>query len=126
MQGDRIRRVGIVFSGGPAPAANAVISAAGISFLEEGREVVGFFHGYSNLQDYNPVTHRLRPDEHFREFIERDLRGIRNDRGIVVGTARANPGKAIQGSADLRDPVKNEKLRNVYSALVDLQIDALI
>ena len=40
-----IRRVGIVFSGGPAPGANAVISAAASSFLEAGVEVYGIFHG---------------------------------------------------------------------------------
>ena len=74
-KGDHIKRVGIVFSGGPAPAANAVISSAAISFLEDDREVIGFFHGYSNLQDYHPVTHRLLPDEHYRIFTERDLRG---------------------------------------------------
>ena len=67
-KGDHIKRVAIVFSGGPAPAANAVISAAAISFLEDDREVIGFFHGYSNLQDYHPVTHRLLPDEHYRIF----------------------------------------------------------
>src|SRR3954463_1222124 len=91
-KGDHIKRVGLVFSGGPAPAANAVISAAAISFLEDGREVVGFFHGYSNLQEYHPIAHRLRPDEHYRVFGEKDVRGIRNERGIVIGTARANPG----------------------------------
>ena len=67
-QGDHIKRVALVFSGGPAPAANAVISSAAISFLEDDREVIGFFHGYSNLQDYHPVTHRLLPDEHYRIF----------------------------------------------------------
>jgi ATP-dependent phosphofructokinase / diphosphate-dependent phosphofructokinase len=121
-----IRRVGIVFAGGPAPAANAVISAAATSFLEDGREVVGFFHGYSNLQDYHPVTHRLLPDQHYRIFEERDLRGIRNARGILIGTARANPGKGIDKPDDLDDPDKCGSLSNVYRALVDLEIDALI
>jgi ATP-dependent phosphofructokinase / diphosphate-dependent phosphofructokinase len=125
-KGDHIRRVGIVFSGGPAPAANAVISSAAISFLEDGREVIGFFHGYSNLQDYHPVTHRLLPDEHYRIFVERDLSGLRNTRGIVIGTARANPGKGIECLADFADPAKAVRLRNVYNALVDLEIDALI
>ena len=37
-----IRRVGIIFSGGPAPAANAVISAAATSFLSAGVEVIGW------------------------------------------------------------------------------------
>lgn len=121
-----IRRVAIVFAGGPAPAANAVISAAATSFLEDGREVIGFFHGYSNLQDYHPVTHRLLPDEHYRIFEERDLRGIRNARGILIGTARANPGKGIERVEDLADETKCERLTNVYRALVDLKVDALI
>lgn len=125
-QGDHIKRVGLVFSGGPAPAANAVISSAAISFLEDGREVIGFFHGYSNLQDYHPVTRRLLPDEHYRIFTERDLSGLRNSRGIVIGTARANPGKGIDRPEDLDDPQKTARLRNVYNAMVDLEIDALI
>ncbi|HHO51332.1 MAG TPA: 6-phosphofructokinase [Deltaproteobacteria bacterium] len=125
-RGDEIRRVGIIFSGGPAPSANAVIAAAGISFLEDGREVVGFFHGYSNLQRYDPVSYRLLPDEHYRVFTDADLRGIRNARGIVIGTARANPGRGISGPADLDDPEKTAQLRTVYRALVDLGFDALI
>src|SRR6187401_1303563 len=112
-KGDHIKRVALVFSGGPAPAANAVISAAAMSFLEDGRQVVGFFHGYSNLQDYHPVTHRLLPDEHYRIFEERDLRGLRNSRGIIIGTARSNPGKTVLSVADLEDPEKTAKLRNV-------------
>lgn len=125
-KGDHIRRVGLVFSGGPAPAANAVIAAAGISFLEDGREVVGFFHGYSNLEAYHPVTKRLLPDQHYRVFSDDDLRGIRNERGIIIGTARANPGKGITSREDLQDPGKTERLRAVYNAFVDLGVDALI
>src|SRR5215468_9688717 len=121
-KGDHIRRVAIIFSGGPAPAANAVISSAATSFLEDGREVVGFFHGYSNLQDYHPITQRLLPDQHYRVFTEKDTRGLRNSRGIISVTARTNPGKAIGKPADLDDPAKTQGVRNVYSALVDLQI----
>ncbi|MCA9656334.1 MAG: 6-phosphofructokinase [Myxococcales bacterium] len=121
-----LRRVGIVFAGGPAPAANAVIAAAATSFIEDGRDVVGFFHGYSNLQQYHPVTHRLLPDEHYRIFQERDLRGLRNERGIIIGTARANPGRGIEGPEDLEDPVKTAKLSRVYQALVDLELQALV
>jgi 6-phosphofructokinase 1 len=121
-----IRRVGIVFSGGPAPAANAVISAAAISFLEDDRDVVGFFHGYSNLMEYHPVSRRLLPDEHYRVFEERDLRGLRNKRGIIIGTARSNPGNLIEKPEHLEDTERSARLRNVYNALVDLEIDALI
>ena len=125
-KGDHIKRVGLVFSGGPAPAANAVISSAAISFLEDNREVIGFFHGYSNLETYHPVTRRLLPDEHYRIFELKDVGGLRNTRGIVIGTARTNPGKAIEAAADLDDPAKTKHLRNVYNALVDLEIDALV
>lgn len=124
--GDSVRRVAIIFSGGPAPAANAVISSAAISFVEDDREVIGFFHGYSNLQNYNPVTNRLLPDEHYRVLEERDLRGLRNSRGILIGTARANPGKDIKCPADLGDPEKTSKIQAIYNAMVDLGIDALI
>lgn len=124
--GDHIKRVGLVFSGGPAPAANAVISSAAISFLEDDRQVVGFFHGYSNLESYHPVTRRLLPDEHYRIFNLKDLSGLRNSRGIVIGTARTNPGKGIDKTADLDDQKKTARLRNVYNAMVDLEIDALI
>jgi len=121
-----IKRVGIIFSGGPAPAANAVISSAATSFLEDEREVVGFFHGYSNLEDYHPITNRLLPDVHYRVFTPKDTSGLRNTRGVMIGTARSNPGKLIKKPADLDDAAKTAQLRNVYSALVDLQIDALI
>ncbi len=124
--GESIRRVGIVFAGGPAPAANAVIAAAATSFIEDDREVIGFFHGYSNLQDYHPVSHRLLPDQHYRIFEERDLRGLRNARGILIGTARANPGRGIDKPDDLGDDARTRRLANVYGALVDLEIDALI
>ena len=49
-----IHRVAILFAGGPAPAANAVISTAAISFLRNGIEVVGILHGYSSLSEFRP------------------------------------------------------------------------
>jgi 6-phosphofructokinase 1 len=125
-KGNHIKRVGVIFSGGPAPAANSVISSLAISFIEDGRQVIGFFHGYSNLQDYHPVSHRLLPDKHYRVFNERDLRGIRNSRGIIIGTARANPGKDIEQPSHLEEEKRTRRLRNVYNALVDLEIDALV
>jgi ATP-dependent phosphofructokinase / diphosphate-dependent phosphofructokinase len=125
-KGDQVRRVGIIFSGGPAPGANAVIAAAATSFMEDRREVIGFFHGYSNLQEYHPTSHRMVPGEHYRVFHEKDLRGLRNERGIIIGTARANPGKGVSKPEDLRDESKTVRLRNVYNALVDLEVDALI
>jgi len=125
-KGAHIRRVGIVFAGGPAPGANAVISAAAISFLDTGREVIGFISGYRHLEQYHPVTHRLQLGDHYRVFRPRDVSGMRNAQGILIATSRANPGAAIRGPRDLADPRRTEKLHNCYAALIDLGIDALI
>ena len=48
------KRVAILFAGGPAPAANAVISTAATAFLRHGIEVVGVLNGYSHLVVYGP------------------------------------------------------------------------
>lgn len=125
-KGDHIRRVGIVFAGGPAPGANAVISAAAISFLDTGREVIGFQDGYRHVERYHPVTSRLQMGEHYRVFSAPEVTGIRNTQGVLIGTSRANPGSEIRGPADLNNPKHTAKLHNVYAALVDLGIDGLI
>ena len=52
----QFKRVAILFAGGPAPAANAVISAAAASFLRAGVEVIGVKHGYSALIDFDQPT----------------------------------------------------------------------
>ena len=124
--GDHIRRVGIVFAGGPAPAANAVISSAAVSFLDDGRQVIGFLSGYRAFQEYDPATNPLRLDEHYRQFTHRDVTGCRNTQGVIIGTSRTNPGKGITCPADLDDESKTKGLRSVCSALKDLKIDALI
>lgn len=121
-----IKRVGILFSGGPAPASNAVIAAAAGAFRRSGRQVYGILHGYSSLQDYDRATGPLVAEQHFHVFEDRDLWGLRNERGVFVGTGRANPGKAVLSVHDLDDPAKTEKLRRVYEALVDLDIDAVV
>jgi 6-phosphofructokinase len=118
-------RVGLLFAGGPAPAANAVIAAATQSFLTAGWEVIGFFQGYTHLQNYDSRDHPLIRDEHYRIFSDWDLRDLRNRRGVLIGTARANPGKGITGPADLDDPALCAGLRRVHSAVTDLGIEAL-
>ena len=120
------RRVAIVFSGGPAPAANAVIAAVTTSFLEAGVEVLGIFHGYTNLQEYDPVRRPMVESEHYRVLAPADIRGIRNSRGIIIGTARVNPGASVETPADLLDPEKTERLARIHHALADLGVDALI
>jgi 6-phosphofructokinase 1 len=120
-----LRRVGILFSGGPAPAANAVIGAAATAFRRAGIDAVGIRHGYGALQAYD-ASHPLVPGQDFHVIEDRDLWGLRHSRGVFVGTGRANPGKAVKTLADLDDPVKAAKLRAVHDGLRSLDIDALV
>jgi 6-phosphofructokinase 1 len=122
----KLERVGILFSGGPAPAANSVIGAAASAFRRHGVEVVGVRHGYSALQAYDKVKRPLVAEEDYHVFQDRDLWGLRHQRGVFVGTGRANPGKSVRTSKDFDDPSKTDKLRTVYEALVDLKVDALV
>jgi 6-phosphofructokinase len=120
-----IQRVGLLFSGGPAPAANAVISAATLAFLNAGIEVVGFLDGYEDLERYSP----LEPLVEGRDWLclkQADVSGIRNEKSIILRTSRANPGKDIRTLEDLADPDRNEKLLAVFRALEAHKIDALI
>jgi 6-phosphofructokinase 1 len=121
-----IKRVAILFSGGPAPAANAVIAAAAGAFRRSGREVVGILHGYGALQNYDRSSAPLVPEEHFHVFVDRDLWGLRNARGVFVGTGRANPGKSVVTGRDLDDPAKTERLKRTHEGLSDLGVDALV
>jgi 6-phosphofructokinase 1 len=120
-----IRRVGIVFSGGPAPAANAVISAAAMNFLNCGVEVIGFLDGYECLEDCSPDCLMVE-GEHYLNLSIDDVSGIRNRRDIILRTSRANPGKAITSLADLSDSAKNARLMAVYHGLESLRLDGLI
>jgi len=118
------RHVGIVFSGGPAPAANAVISAAAGACLKNGIKVTGFLYGYKYLENFTPET--FTQGAHYIELDRARIDGLRNTQGVMLHNARANPGAAIKRWHDLADPDKNRKLVNVFKALEYLEIDALI
>lgn len=121
----QIKRVAMLFSGGPAPAANAVISTAAASFNHHGIEVLGMKNGYSNLVKFSPD----RAMQENRDYIKLDaqrLRRTRNTPGIMIGTARENPGKGVDTLEDLQDAQKCSRLKTVYDALCSLEIDALI
>ena len=45
-----IKKVAILFSGGPAPSANAVIGSAALCFSQAGIEVYGMLNGYTHLE----------------------------------------------------------------------------
>jgi 6-phosphofructokinase 1 len=115
----------MLFSGGPAPAANAVISAATMSFLDAGIEVLGIVEGYHYLQSFSPEEPLMR-DIHYIPLTINDVSGIRNRRSILLRTSRANPGKEIRSLEDLADQEKNARLLASYRALASMEVDGLI
>lgn len=123
--GRKIRRVAILFAGGPAPAANAVISTCAASFVNHGVEVFGIYHGYSHLLEYS-ADHPLEENRDYVRLTAKRLRRTRNTRGIMLGTARANPGKKIDHPSHLSDPARTAPMRTVYDALNSLGVDALV
>jgi 6-phosphofructokinase 1 len=124
-KGRHFERVAILFAGGPAPAANAVISTAATAFLRHNIEVVGVLHGYSHLVEYAPE----RPLVEGRDYVmvnHRMLGRTRNSQGILIGTARTNPGKEVSHPTHLDDPARVKPLKTVYEALRSIGVDALI
>ncbi|MGC1275188.1 MAG: 6-phosphofructokinase [Planctomycetaceae bacterium] len=120
-----IRRVAILFSGGPAPAANAVICTAADAFLRSGIDVVGVKHGYSGLMQFGP-DHPMVEGRDYIHFELLELEQTRTTGGILIGTARANPGKSISAPEHLTDAERTAPLRTVYDALRSLEVDALV
>lgn len=120
-----IKKVAILFSGGPAPAANAVISTAASSFLRNGIEVVGVLNGYAHLMQYGS-GYELQEDRDYINITHDTLKRTRNSRGIIIGTARANPGKLVSHPDHLKDAECIAPLQTVYDAFRSIGVDALI
>src|SRR5690554_3411274 len=108
-----LRRVAILFSGGPAPAANAVIVSAAMCFSRAGIEVLGMKNGYTHLMGYKPGD-VLEEGQAYILLDHKELEGKRTAQGIMIGTARANPGKPLKTPEDLNDPEKTGQLKTVY------------
>jgi 6-phosphofructokinase 1 len=119
------RRVAILFSGGPAPGANAVISTAATSFMRQGTEVIGMKHGYSSLANFSPAQPLVAGRDYIKitpDFLKR----TRSSQGIMLGTARTNPGKRVSSPAHLDEPERVQQLANTYAGLRSLGVEALI
>ncbi len=122
---DQLKKVAMLFAGGPAPGANAVIGTAAFAFLKAGIEVIGIKHGYSNLIDYDAASPLLE-GPHYINITHNDLSHRRTSQGIMIGTARTNPGKSVSSPAHLKDPERSAPLKRVYDGLCSLGVDALI
>lgn len=119
-------KVGILFSGGPAPSANAVISSASLSFIDKNIPIIGIFRGFENLEKFNRQAPDTMTEGIHYEVLERSISSIRNRRGVYLKTSRANPGKQIKKKDDLFDDKKNQRLKNILQGLDYLGVGFLI
>ncbi|HLP59646.1 MAG TPA: 6-phosphofructokinase [Candidatus Deferrimicrobium sp.] len=120
------KKVGLIFSGGPAPSANAVISAAALNFIDKKIPVLGFYHGFEFLEKFDPNNRYALVEKVHYQILEADISGIRNRRGVHLKTSRANPGKDIKCREDLNDLEKSRKLRQILAGLESLGVGFLI
>jgi 6-phosphofructokinase 1 len=81
-----MKRVAVLTSGGDAPGMNAAIRAVVRAGLEEGWEVLGIQHGYAGL---------IAGD--LRAMNARDVGGIIQLGGTVLGSARCEEFKTVEG-----------------------------
>ncbi len=120
------KKAAILFSGGPAPSANAVISSVALNFLNAKVPIIGFFFGFEFLEDFDSKNrYSLSPNIHY-QVLDASISRIRNRRGVFLKTSRANPGRLIQSPQDLDDPGKSRRLRNILEALDSLDVGCLI
>ena len=72
-----LKRVAILFSGGPAPAANSVIASAAMCFSRAGIEVLGMKNGYTHLVS----GEALEEGTSYTILDHKDLEGMRTAQG---------------------------------------------
>ena len=102
------------------------IGTAAYAFLNAGIEVVGIKHGYSNLIDFDESS-PLEAGKHYIDIKQQDLSHVRTSPGIIIGTARSNPGKMVSSPEHLSgDPERIAPLGRAYKALRSIGVDALI
>jgi len=119
------KTVALVFAGGPAPGANAVINACASAFSRAGWRVVGIRHGFADLLQLKPGE-PLRENVHYIELAPWLLRGLRNRRGVVIGTSRSAPGGVVTTGPDLDDDEKCASLALVCRRIAELGAEALV
>lgn len=102
----KLKKIGILVGGGPAPGANAVIAAAAIEAINKGVTPLGLHDGFEWLsQRYTDEQHELTIDEVSRVHL---------DGGVILGSSRTDITRDAQA------------LNNTIDALEKLGIEALV
>lgn len=95
-------RIGIITSGGDAPGMNAAIRAVTRCALDRGIEVIGIHEGWQGVVDGS---------DRFEVFNWRSVGGILQLGGTILGTARSEDFRKVQG--------RRKAARNLVNAGID-------
>ncbi|MBO5137570.1 MAG: 6-phosphofructokinase [Spirochaetaceae bacterium] len=99
MANSKVKRFGILTSGGDAPGLNAAIRGVARTAMEQfGMQVIGIEHGYRGLIQGNA-----------RELKGADFSGILTRGGTILGTSREKPFKNPLPDAKGKFPIDNIK-----------------
>lgn len=83
---NKVKRIGVLTSGGDAPGMNAAVRAVVRTAIYRGIECVGIYHGYNGL--INGEVKRMKGD---------DVAHIINRGGTVLRTARSEEFRTVEG-----------------------------
>jgi 6-phosphofructokinase 1 len=100
---NKIKKIGVMTSGGDAPGMNAAIRAVARTCAFHNVECVGIYRGFEGLIEGD-----------FKELTARNVKGIINKGGTVLKSARSKEFRTSEGRA------------KAYAALKSENIDALV
>ena len=101
---NRIKRIGILTSGGDAPGMNAAIRATTRAAIKNGLEVFGIMRGYEGMIDGE-----------IRQLNSGDVSGILQKGGTILKTARSQRFREFEGR---QKAYKNLKSHNIDALVV--------
>lgn len=116
MASSRPKRIGVLTGGGDCPGLNAVIRVVTLEAIAAGIEVLGIEDGFEGL-----VEGRFRP------LGLRDVRGILDDGGTILGSSnRSNPSHYCVGHDSNGDAIYEDRVPNCLQRMRDQDISALV
>lgn len=113
-----MKRIGVLTGGGDAPGLNAAIRAVVKTAHKFGYQVLGIKDGWKGLLEFSRPTEdetAFEPIEDLIMFLtDKDVSGILDKGGTILGSSRTNPTKEENG------------LEKIIENIKKLKIDALI
>ena len=100
---NKIKKIGVLTSGGDAPGMNAAIRSVVRTCAYHNIECVGVYRGYEGLMEGD-----------FKEMNARSVKGIINKGGTILKTARSSGFRTVDGRKKAYDNLKKKKTTAMF------------